>query len=218
MSLAACAGRLRTPESGANSQLLKRTEDKAVRKGLVALCAGLLLAAAAGCSKNYTVAFETQDVINAWGEDRTRELLDVDVVCLSGDASRKHPEFTNGTLKSDAWFRMRDEAGVPDVDASLIYALRSGQSGDKRDRLMGPPLQSRRDWKAGETERSVNVEHPGPGDKEAAILVIGRFKDKNALAKSDAVVVRPLPGWGGDKLIRISVGRSSMMWANRSAK
>ena len=86
-----------------------------------------LVALLAGCG-NYRITFEAADVINAWGEDITREDLDVDVLCLSSDDVKNHPEIVNGTMRSDEWFKARDEVDhkIGDISPKRIYALRRG--------------------------------------------------------------------------------------------
>lgn len=187
-----------------------------VRNCMVAvmLCGGLVTLS--GCG-NYTVTFQVADVINAWSDDRSAEMLDVDIVCVTPADAKRHPELTNGTLRADEWFKKRD-MGDTDMDPTQIYALRRGQPGDKRDTLMGSPLLSGRDRKPGEPDRMVKFKHPVPGSSESAILIIGRFIDKDGVAKSEPVMIKPPPGWGDPKDLIISVGRTSMSWVNRGKK
>ena len=71
------------------------------------IATGLLVAVLAGCGK-YTVTFEVGDVINAHGDDASRTMLDVDIICLTKEEAERHPEIVNRTMLADAWFKARD--------------------------------------------------------------------------------------------------------------
>jgi hypothetical protein len=161
-----------------------------------------------GCG-NYRITFEAADVINAWGEDITREDLDVDVLCLSSNDVKNHPEIVNGTMRSDEWFKARDEVDhkIGDISPKRIYALRRGAQGDSRDTLLGPSLLSFVDRRDGHRTTTVKVNHPNWLSGEAAIVIYGRFSSPTGVAQVPPLVVQP-PGGKDD--ITIKVGRKGM--------
>ena len=93
------------------------------------IATGLLVAVLAGCGK-YTVTFEVGDVINAHGDDASRTMLDVDIICLTKEEAERHPEIVNRTMLADAWFKARDTdyAMISDIKPRHIYALRRGET------------------------------------------------------------------------------------------
>ena len=162
-----------------------------------------------GCG-NYTITFEAADVINAWGEDITAEMLDVDILCLTKEDVKNHPEIVQRSMRADDWFRarMEDSPRIADIDAKQIYALRRGAAGDKRDTLLGLPLLSAKDREDGLRKTTVKVHHPTPLSGEAAIVIYGKFSDQMGIAKTPPVVIQPPPSW--NKEIYIKVGRRDM--------
>ena len=174
------------------------------------LCVAVpLLAAAAGCG-NYRVTFEVADVINAWGDDVTREALAVDILCLSKSDVENHPQIVQGGMRSAEWFRARDQnnPGIADIDPDRIYALRWGDAEARRDTLMGQPLASAMDREDGRTTTVVPVSHPGNWAGESAIVIYGRFTSREGLAPVPPLVLQPPPKWKSD--IRVRVGRRGM--------
>jgi hypothetical protein len=170
--------------------------------GLVALLVGL-----SGCS-GITITFKIEDVINDGGRgDRFKEMLDVDIVCLSSKDIERFPELAEGTLNSREWFSARDarEQKYRALDGQ-IYALRSGEAGSY-DLLKGPALVSA----ANTGKREVVVRELKPPRKilgESAIVVFGRFHDGTGrLLGAQPVLIRPLPRSGR---IAIGVGRTQM--------
>ena len=179
---------------------------------------GLALAAAAlllGCG-NYKATFHSAEVINAWGEDRTREQLDIDIVCLTKEDAEKLPEVVSGSLRSDEWFRMRDadDPRLATLKASQIFALRHGSADSRRDTLRGPPLLSGIDRKDGSDKVVVSFKHPQFLNSDAAIVIYARFVGETGLARSSPIIVRPPPGWLRDNNLVIRVGRTSMSCEN----
>ena len=168
-----------------------------------------IVALLSGCG-NYTVTFEVADVINAWGDDVTREMLDVDILCLSKSDARKHPEIISGAVRANQWFKSRDEDDpqYSDISAKRIYALRRGEAGDKRDTLLGESLLSARDREDDRRATTVRVMHPQFFSGESAIVIYGRFTSQTGIAKTPPLVIKPPPGWNTD--IVIKVGRTSM--------
>jgi hypothetical protein len=162
-----------------------------------------------GCG-NYTITFEVADVINAWGEDITAEMLDVDIVCLSKKDAERHPGIVNGTVRAAEWFKARDEdsAEFGDISPKRIFALRHGAAGDKRDTLVGLPLLSFKDRKDGLRTTSVRVKHPQPMSSESAIVIYGRFSEQMGIARTAPCVIQPPPAWHKD--IHVHVGRKDM--------
>lgn len=175
--------------------------------------AGLLLLLS-GCAK-YSLTFEVADVINAPGDDLTREELDVDILLMTPKQTEKYPEIVSGALRSDEWFRMRDEddpkiSGIP---ASQILALRRGGAEDRRDTLVGPSLISQID-RAESGNIKIPIKHPDPGAHDSAIVIYGRFRGMSGMAKRPPLVIQPLPGWGKKHDLLIKVGRTDMTCAN----
>ncbi len=162
-----------------------------------------------GCG-NYTITFEVADVINAWGDDITAEMLDVDIVCLTKKDAENHREIVEKTLRADEWFKARDEDApkIGDIPAKRIYALRRGEAGDKRDTLVGLPLLSFKDRKDGLRTTPVRVQHPQYLSGDAAIVIYGRFSSPTGTANAPPVVIQPPPVWDTD--ITIQVGRKDM--------
>ena len=167
----------------------------------------------AGCG-NYTITFEVADVINAWGEDITREDLDVDILCLSKGDVENHPEIVNGTMWADEWFKARDEVDhrIGDISPKRIYALRRGSAGDSRDTLLDPSLLSFVDRRDGRRTTTVKVKHPGFLSSEAAIVIYGRFSSPTGVAQAPPLVIQP-PGTKNEIIIK--VGKKGMSLAGR---
>lgn len=163
----------------------------------------------AGCG-NYTITFEVADVINAWGEDVTREMLDVDIVCLTKKDADRHPSIVNGAMQADEWFNARDKdpQKIGDISPKQIYALRRGGPTAKNDTLIGESLLSAKDRQDGQRTTVVKVNHPQPFNDEAAIVIFGRFSSQMGIAKVQPLVIRP-PGMKTKLLIK--VGKQSMV-------
>jgi len=162
-----------------------------------------------GCG-NYTITFEVADVINAWGDDVTREMLDVDIVCMTKTDAENHPEIIQKTLRADEWFKARDEDApqIGNIPAKRIYALRRGGAGHKRDTLRGESLLSARDREDGGRTTTVPVTHPNFLSGESAIVIYGRFSSPTGIAANPPLVIQPPPRWDTDILIK--VGRTDM--------
>jgi len=174
------------------------------------LWAGLpLVLLLSGCG-NYSITFEVADVINAWGDDVTREMLDIDVLCLSKSDTDEHPEIVNGTVRANQWFKARDEDDpqFSDISVKRIYALRRGEAGEKRDTLLGEALLSARDREDGKRTTTIRVSHPQYTNGDSAIVIYGRFSSQTGIAKTPPLVIQPPPSWNTD--IVIKVGRTSM--------
>ena len=169
-----------------------------------------------GCG-NYTITFEAADVINAWGEDVTREMLDVDIVCLTKKDVERHPEIVNGAVTADEWFNARDNdrggSLLGNIPRQQIYAMRRGTAADKNDTLIGEPLLSAKDRQDGQRTTVKTVKHPDAGNDKSAIVIYGRFSSKTGVAKVQPLVIQP-PGWKKNLLIK--VGKQSMTLAGRS--
>jgi len=172
-----------------------------------------LLAFLAGCG-NYTITFEVADVINAWGPDGSRKMLDIDIVCLSKKDAKHHPEIVNGSMMADEWFRARNEISpkIGDIPKSQIFALRHGGGADKRDTLLGKPLLSAKDRRGGERTYTYKFKHPDAMNADAAIVIFGAFGSKTGIAKTPPLVIMP-PGRKTE--IFIDVGKQGMSLAGR---
>ena len=172
-----------------------------------------LIALLTGCG-NYTITFEVADVINAWGDDVTREMLDVDILCLSKSDVEKHPEIVNGTMRADEWFKARDDVDhkIGDISPKRIYALRRGGAGDKRDTLLTEALLSAKDRQDGRRTTTVKVQHPQFLNGESAIVIYGRFSSQTGVAKAPPLVIQP-PGSKNEIIIK--VGKAGMSVASR---
>jgi hypothetical protein len=182
--------------------------DARVRNRL--LCVGLpLVVLLSGCG-NYTITFEVADVINAWGDDVTREMLDVDILCLTKKDAENHPEIVQKTMRADEWFKARDDDApkIGDIPAKRICALRRGKAGDKRDTLVGEALLSARDREDGGNTTTVHVTHPQFLNGESALVIYGRFSSPTGIASTPPLVIQPPPRWDTDILIK--VGRTDM--------
>jgi hypothetical protein len=168
-----------------------------------------LIALLTGCG-NYTVTFEVADIINAWGADVSKEMLDVDIVCLTTKDAENHPEIIQKTMRADEWFKARDEDAprIGDIPAERVYALRMGEAGDMRDTLMGPSLLSFVDRNDGQRTTKVPIRHPGFFSGESALVIYGRFSSPTGIAATPPLVIQPPPRWDTD--IRIQVGRKDM--------
>lgn len=183
-------------------------------------CAGQALVGLAmllglvGCGNAYKVSFEVSDVINAWGDPATRDQLDVDILTLTSDEAKGHPTIVSGAMRSDEWFAAREsnDPKIAGIAKTHIYAFRRGGAGDRNDTLMGPPLVSGRDARAGQTV-TVEVKHPQRGNGDAAIVIFGRFNERVGLSKSAPLVIKPPPRWTDELIIRI--GPRDMTWVNR---
>ncbi|MBU0640941.1 MAG: hypothetical protein KKB50_18925 [Planctomycetes bacterium] len=179
-----------------------------------ALVSGLLLVLS-GCGQ-YSVTFEVSEVINTDlaqpDNDRTSDMLDVDVVCLTKKEAEKFPNVVNGSMRADAWFaaRDRDELGV--IDRGHIYALRRGEREDRHDTLVGPPLLSGRVMEKGASwKREVKVQHAQSLSGESAIVIYAKFHEGSAVARVAPLVVKPPPRW--QKNIVVKVGRTNLTLA-----
>lgn len=180
------------------------------------LAAPVLLALLSGCCpKDYTVTFAVADVINAPGDESTREPLEVDILLLTPAENDKMPEIVQGALRSDEWFRMRnqDDPKLAAIPQNQILALRRGGEGDLRDRLVGGVLLSKMD-RANEPDVRVAFEHPDPCAEGSAIVLYGRFNTMSGPAREAPLVIRPLAGWNENTDLVINVGRTGMSCAN----
>ena len=172
---------------------------------VLAACVFLVLA---GCGK-YTITFEPANVINDGGKgDDAREMLDIDIICLTKADAEDFPTLAEGTMRSQEWFSARDEEDprLRKLD-KRIYALRAGGVSASYT-LAGPPLASGRDDGRAYT---VQVRHRQAGSKESAIVIFGRFHDDSGvkgLANTRPIVIHPLSVWHTD--IRIGVSRTGM--------
>lgn len=167
-----------------------------------------------GCG-NYTITFEVADVINAPTSDMSREMLDVDILCLSKRDAENHPEIVNGTMRADEWFETRDEVDhrINDISPGRIYALRRGSAEDKRDTLCGAALRSAIDRDDDLRTTTVKINHPEYLRSESAIVIYGRFGDESGgVAKMPPLVIQP-PGTNDQ--IFIEVGRKGMRLVGR---
>lgn len=182
---------------------------KFIPMAMLVIYAGL----AVGCSGKYTIRFQTADVINAPGNDLTREELDVDVVLLTPKDSARYPQLLDGSVRSDQWFKARDtnSGDFAGIAPERIFAFRRGSSDSSRDNRQGDPLLSRID---SSTPVSLKIEHPNPGDGKAAILVYGRFRAMDGMAKAAPVIINPPPGAGKTKELDIYVDRQGMRCTN----
>ncbi|MFH1745840.1 MAG: hypothetical protein ABIG44_02230 [Planctomycetota bacterium] len=171
-------------------------------------CLLLVLTVCSGCSSIYKITFQPGEAINTGGLGTHRsEMLDVNLICLSKSDAKDFPALVNGTMRSDEWFTAResDDPRLRSLD-DCIYALCKGDSGTR----VKPPLL---DKASGGHNVTVEVEHPDPGPKEAAIVIFGRFHDgKGGLMKTQPVVLCPLPS--ARKEIFINVGPTSMVLLN----
>ena len=173
--------------------------------GMVLPLIGVLV----GCG-NYTITFEVADVINAPTTDMSREMLDVDILCLGKSDVENHPEIVNGTMCADEWFEARDEVDgrIGDISPERIYALRGGGPENERDTLCGAALRSAVDRDDGLRTTTVKVHHPECLGSESAIVIYGRFGDApGGVAKAPPLVIQPL---GTSDQILIKVGRNDM--------
>ena len=178
------------------------------------LCVALpALGLLAGCG-NYTITFETADVINAWGDDVTREMLDVDIVCLTKEDAENHPEIVNRTMMSDEWFRARDEVShkIGDISHTRIFSLRRGDAGNKRDTLLGEPLLSAKDRRDGARSNTYKFKHPGAMNDKAAIVIFGRFTTATGVDKTAPLIIQPP---GRQEQIFVDVGKRGFSLTSR---
>ena len=173
-----------------------------------------LIGVLVGCG-NYTITFEVADVINAPTTDMSREMLNVDILCLSKSDVENHPEIVNGTMRADEWFEARDEVDgrISDISPERIYAIRRGGAEDRRDTLCGEALRSAIDRDDGLRTTTVRVHHPECLGGESAIVIYGRFSDApGGVAKTPPLVIQP-PGTSDQ--IFIKVGRKDMSLVGR---
>ncbi|RMF85803.1 MAG: hypothetical protein D6744_00785 [Planctomycetota bacterium] len=191
---------------------------KCLRIGSFATLWIAAVAATTGCGGKYTINFEVADVINAPGNDLSREELDVDILCLTKKEAAEFKSAVNKTMRSDEWFQKRDteDSSLSLIDASHIYALRRGTDSERRDILLGPPLLSFIDRRDGKRTLSYTIEHEEPGEPEAAIVIYGRFRGTDGIARTEPVVVQPPPGFGKSKSITVRIGRTNMELAGDS--
>ena len=178
--------------------------EVAEMRSVLSMCLLLVLV---GCGK-YEIAFQVEEVINDGGQgDSAREMLDVDVICLTKADAQDFPELAEGTMWSKEWFSARDlhEQKLRKLEKQ-VYSFRSGKRGP-HDTLMGPPLVSGRDTDRDRVVLSVRHKQALSGD--SAIIILGRFHDgRGGLMNTRPVVIRPLPSM--DKEIIIGVGRTEM--------
>jgi len=173
-----------------------------------------LIGVLVGCG-NYTITFEVADVINAPTTDVSREMLDVDILCLGKSDVENHPEILNGTMRADEWFKARDEGDhrIKDISAERIYALRRGGAEGRRDTLCGEALRSAIDRDDDLRTTTVKVHHPECLGGESAIVIYGRFGDaRGGVARTPPLVIQP-PGTNDQ--IFIEVGRKGMSLVRR---
>ncbi len=172
--------------------------------GLVVLTGGF------GCAKAPVLVFELDRVINAPGDDLTREELDVDVLLLKAEDAAAHPELLNGAMKSDEWFAKRDRDDATELEAKRILAYRRGESaaGDTRQEtsfISGIDRQ-------GQGPIRLATNHPEPG--KGSIVIFGRWRSMEGTASRRPLVIRPLPGWNDEHELRIRVGREDFECLN----
>lgn len=180
-------------------------------------CAASAFAAllAAGCG-NYTVKFEVQKIINAPGDDHSRQLLDIDVVCLARAEADANPKLADGSVRSDEWFRSRarGEAPASKLSQSRVYALRAeggAYASYTSDTVKGTPLASPAD--GGKTETAISINLAEFLESGATILVYGRFHDgKGGLLATAPVRIAPPPRW--NTTLVIDVDRQALAWKN----
>ncbi|HUU95536.1 MAG TPA: hypothetical protein VM487_07335 [Phycisphaerae bacterium] len=172
-----------------------------------ALVAGLLLVLA-GCG-HYTIVFEVEEVINTDAnnpdDDRTRDQLAVDIVCLTKEDVQNHREIANGTMRANAWFAARDRDNESiTIAAERIYALRPGDP-STQDTRKGDSLLSVRE--SGKPRIEVSIHHPQSLASAARIAIYGRFHRGNEVSNVEPLLIKP-PTW--DKEILVKVGRTTM--------
>lgn len=175
----------------------------------------ILTAALVGCG-NYRVTFEVADYINAWGDPQTtKQKLDIDIVCLGKEEAEKFPAIANGTMRSDEWFKLRDEDSgvVTQIKTSRFFSLRS-ESRNLRGKRLGDPLLSYVDYEDKKRERRYDgVKFSDFLDSGSVMVVYGRFFDKNGVAKTAPVLITPAPRW--DTNLVIKVGKSELTWVKK---
>jgi len=172
-----------------------------------ALVAGLVLVLT-GCG-HYTIVFEVEEVINTDannpGDDRTRDQLAVDIVCLTKEDVRNHREIANGTMRAKAWFAARDRDNEKiTIAAERIYALRPGER-SAYDTPVGDSLLSVRE--SGKSRIEVSIHHPQSLVSAAWIAIYGRFHRGHEVSNVEPLLIKP-PTW--DKEILVKVGRTTM--------
>jgi hypothetical protein len=177
--------------------------------GVLLLTAGLF-----GCGP-YTIEFRVQDVINAPGDELSRQMLDVDIVCLSPSEAERHPDIASGQMRSDVWFKARrgDGVSISDIPADQVYSFRGLREHDQMyvnytsDTRKRGPLVPVLD--GGERVVTVDVEHPTPGKKDSVLLIFGRFHDgRGGLLPTDAVRISPSPK--AESKITVDVGKRNL--------
>jgi hypothetical protein len=177
---------------------------------------GLLWLTLTGCGGGkYTIQFEAADVINAPGNDLSREELDIDILTITPAEAEKYPDIVNKTMRSSDWFAARDanDAKIGGIDPNHIYALRRGSGDARRDRQLGAPLISLID-RADKAPVTVNVEHPNPGEAKSALVIYGRFRTMDGMAATPPLVISPAPRMKSGETINIRVGRTDMTCSN----
>lgn len=177
--------------------------------------AGVLLLVLTGCG-NYTITFEVAEIINAPAGDLSREELDVDILCFTAEDSERFPEIVDGTMRSDEWFRLRDadDSKITKIDPKRIFALRRGDANERRDTLAGTALVSLVDSQSGDPKTLVKFHHPSFMNKASAIVIYGRFRGQDGMAKEPPVVIQPPPKWLDRNDIVISIGPKTMRCSN----
>jgi hypothetical protein len=176
-----------------------------------------LAALASGCG-NYTIVLRVADIINAPGDDGSRQRLDIDIVCLSKTDADRHPDVANGGMRSDAWFKARMGMGAAIGDLGRkVHALRLQEGEDYKkygnDTVIGGPLSSVAD--KGDKELTVRVNHSGWASGQAAIVIYGRFHDgKRGLLATEPVVVRPPPAWNTKVVVSVERTRLTRVEAD----
>ncbi len=159
-----------------------------------------LMAALTGCGP-YAVTFQVADVINDGGKGRNAaQMLDVDVVALTGEDVGKYPDLANGSKPSGEWFKLRQD-GTTRLAPKQIYSLRSESSRLTGDTRMGEPLVSARDTAS--PTRTLLLENQTGGIH--TLLVYGRFFDGQS--KLPLIVSGPALS---DRKVTIAVGSQSM--------
>lgn len=176
-------------------------------------CAAVL-ALATGCGTGkYTIQFQVSEVINVSEGKPTGDQLPVDIISITADEASRHPDVVDGRLRSDRWFnlRMTNDPQLPPVPPARIYSLRPDIDRLRgTDTRLGDALVGAR---FGRPMVEVQVEHPQPGNKNAAIVIYGWFKERGRDANKPPLVIRP-PGAFKTKLLQVRVGPDSLECVN----
>ena len=171
---------------------------------------GLILWCGTGCG-NYKITFELGEVINAYGDDSTRTGLDVDILCLNKEEADKYPEIVTKAMRSDEWFKLRREssAKLANISPGHVYSLRTGEK-DSRDQLVAGPMTGWGDRADKAKSVTYSVSLPNYMNDKSAIVIYGRFMNREGVARTEPVVLQPPSRWSKGNQIRIRVDRTNM--------